>query len=303
MDKLQNELLSPVAVVCHDAGAANHIFAWLNAWSNTGLLKNHEIRLILDGPARSIWLANKDINSYKLYDNLSMALKGVNVVLTGTGWASNLEYDAIKLAKNIGVYSIAVIDHWVNYRQRFIRNEMECLPNTIWVTDSDALNIARSTFEEISIKMMPNYYMENLMRQINPISETDNNLLYLLEPIRDDWNKGIPGEFQALDYFIKNLKKIVGNEKVNIKLRPHPSDKLDKYNEWIEENKEISPVIDSCSSLIESISNARWVVGAQTYGLVIAINAHRLTWSSLPPWAPKSNLPSIGIKYLRSSEN
>jgi hypothetical protein len=302
MNKLPCEFLSPVVVVCHDAGAANHIFAWINDWFNAERLINHEIRLVIQGPAEKIWLDNP-INSkiFKLYDELASAFKDANTILSGTGWASNLEYDAIQLARNIGINSIAVIDHWVNYKERFVRNEIECLPNCIWVTDSDAFRIAKNNFSNLEIKKMPNCYLSNLVKNITPFSEKTINLLYVLEPVRNDWNRNLPGEFQALDYFIANINKITGDSPVIIKLRLHPSDNINKYDKWIENNKEFNPMIDSSNSLLKSISNSKWVVGAETYALIVAISANRLTWSSLPPWAPKSNLPNIGIKYLRSN--
>jgi hypothetical protein len=300
MNKLPREFLSPVVVVCHDAGAANHIFAWLKNWFNHELLINYQIRLIIEGPARKIWLDNPiDSKIFKLYDELALAFEDAKTILSGTGWASTLEYDAIKLARNIEIDSIAVVDHWVNYKERFVRNEIEFLPNYIWVTDSDAFKIAKINFNNIIIKKMPNYYLSNLVENITPFSEKSINLLYVLEPIRNDWNRNLPGEFQALDYFVENINKITGNSQVSIKLRLHPSDNIDKYDKWIEANKEVNPMIDPSNSLLQSISNAKWVVGAETYALVVAISANRLTWSSLPPWAPKSNLPDIGIKYLR----
>jgi hypothetical protein len=298
--KLPKNLLSPMIVVCHDAGAANHIFAWLNAWEVNGSIRNHDIRLVLDGPAKILWLKslNKSRN-INIYNDFKSAFKDAKSVLTGTGWASTLEYDAIKLASNMKMKSIAVIDHWVNYNQRFIRNNIEVLPGSIWVTDSDAFSIASEKFKEIEIHLMPNLYLKNMVAEIKIISKDCYNLLYVLEPVRNDWGKGVPGEFQALDYFVSKIKKITGQYPFNLILRPHPSEDSFKYHEWILKNSIINPILDSNKNLAESISNARWVVGVETYAMIVALAANRITWSSLPPWANRCNLPHKSINFLR----
>ncbi len=39
-------------------------------------------------------------------------------IITGTGWASDLEHSARLLAASHGKPTIAVIDHWVNYEAK-----------------------------------------------------------------------------------------------------------------------------------------------------------------------------------------
>ena len=50
------------------------------------------------------------------------------------------------LPKNKKMKSIAVIDHWVNYAQRFKRNNSE--PQGIWVADEEAAILARQQFPD-----------------------------------------------------------------------------------------------------------------------------------------------------------
>ena len=139
-------LRSPVAVVCHDAGAANLVFAWLREWAAVGLLDQHEIRLLLQGPAEKAWqLESVPLLQIQSRTELSSAVAGCQSVLTGTGWASSLEHDARQLAATLHIPSIAVIDHWVNYPQRFERDGVVVLPNQIWVSDGYAVELANST--------------------------------------------------------------------------------------------------------------------------------------------------------------
>jgi hypothetical protein len=234
-----------------------------------------------------------------IHTKLSSALEGCQSVLTGTGWASNLEHDARQLATSLKIPSIAVIDHWVNYKQRFEREGSIVLPNEIWVSDSYAYEIAKNLFAGTSVVELPNTYLNNLVKVIPPVSKECKNLLYVLEPIRNNWGKEELGEFQALDYFVKNITKIVGNAVVNITLRPHPSDPPGKYSAWIESHSNLGIQLDSQSSLSDAIANARWVVGAETFAMVIACEAGRQTYSSIPPRANRCSLPLKGIIHLR----
>lgn len=293
-------LKSPVTVVCHDAGATNLIFAWLRAWAETGKLDEFEFKLCLSGPAEKIWQLNPvPLPHMQLQTELTKALTNSQTVLTGTGWASSLEHDARRLASVAQIPSIAVIDHWVNYTQRFERDGVVVLSDEIWVSDPYAAEMAKKLFKGIAVVELPNTYLQNLVKEIPPVKQDCMNLLYVLEPIRNDWSKGVPGEFQALDFFVKNLEKIVGTEFVSITLRPHPSDAPGKYEAWMQSHANLQIHLDNHVNLNDAIANARWVVGAETFAMVIASATGRATYSSLPPWANRCSLPIGEIIHLQ----
>ena len=293
-------LRSPVSVVCHDAGAANLVFAWLREWAEAGLLDKHEFKILLQGPAKKAWqLEPVPLLQMQLHTELSSALTGCQSVLTGTGWASSLEHDARQLAATLHIPSIAVIDHWVNYNQRFERDGVEVFPNQIWVSDFYAAELATKLFKDITIVELPNTYLKNLVKRIAPVPKDCKNLLYVLEPIRNDWGRGELGEFQALDFFVNSLEMVVGQEPVHITLRPHPSDPPDKYNDWLKAHSSLDIALDHHNELSGAIAQARWVVGAETFAMVVASAAARKTYSSLPPWANRCSLPISEIIHLR----
>jgi hypothetical protein len=300
MSEPPSSLKSPVSVVCHDAGAAHLVFAWLREWVEAGSLDKHEFKLLLQGPAKKAWqLEPLPLLQIQLHTELSSALTGCQSVLTGTGWASNLEHEARRLAALLQIASIAVVDHWVNYAQRFEREGVVVLPDEIWVSDPYASEMAKELFKGIAVVELPNIYLQNLAKDIPPLQPECNNLLYVLEPIRNDWGKGVLGEFQALDFFIKNLDKIVGTEFVRITLRPHPSDAPGKYDTWMQSHANLQIHLDAHVTLNDAITNARWVVGAETFAMVIASATGRATYSSLPPWANRCSLPIHEIIHLQ----
>ena len=297
---LPEHLKSPTALVCHDAGAANLVFAWLRDWAHRGLLDQHEFRLVLQGPAQVAWQAQAlALPHMQLHTELHTALAGAQCVLTGTGWASHLEHDARKLASLLHIPSIAVIDHWVNYQPRFERAGEVVLPHTLWVSDPYAAALATQLFKDISVIELPNVYLQDMVKEIPPVQTDCRNVLYVLEPIRNDWGRGVEGEFQALDFFAQHLVHVLGTQPVHISLRPHPSDAPGKYDVWIQAHAHLNVSLDTHPSLNQAIAQAKWVVGAETFAMVVADAAGRQTYSSLPPWAQACKLPQTSIKYLR----
>lgn len=284
----------PLSVVCHDAGAANIIVAWLKCMHSLT-----DIKAYMKGPAHDIWL--KMIPDTPLCDSIEEALDGSNSLLTGTGWASSIEHDARKLGNALGIHTIAVLDHWVNYRMRFCRDGNEILPDELWVTDEFAANIAHNTFPDFNIVQLPNYY---LIQQLENISQPLHaaELLYVAEPARDDWGKDGYGEFQALDYFLTQLPKLGLPANITLRLRPHPSDEKGKYDTWIKSQKKFSWVLDDSLHTSDAISRASWVVGCESFALVLALAAGRRVYCSLPPWAPSCRLPHDGILHLKNIE-
>lgn len=281
-----------VAVVCHDAGAANHIFSWID---NVSIETN--FRIYLSGPALEIW-KDKQLDLI-LCQSIDEAIKGVDYLITGTGWSADIEYDALCLAKSHQLRTVSLVDHWVNYEMRFVRRGIQILPDEIWVTDDKAFDLASETFPNTKIVKIPNYYVSNLVEQIEAHRNLEaDHLLYLTEPIRSTWGKSEQGEFQALRYFLDNRERLAIPNHVRITLKVHPSEEDDKYNEIIREYHTIDLTVTSLP-LSSALSRSMWVVGCNTFAMYIALCAGKYVFSSLPPWAPKLLLPFDEIIEIR----
>lgn len=297
------DLPRPLALACHDAGAANLIFSWMAADAASQPDVVSDWRLLIEGPAAKLW-ADYGLPQVCRYQSVNECLEGAQALVSGTGWASCLEYDSIRMARQLGIRSIAVIDHWINYRARFQRDGIEILPDEIWVSDIDARKLADSEFNNIKITQMPNLYLDNIVHNVRRHEHTNDNgknVLYVLEPVRGAWGgEVVSGEFEALDFFIRNISALGMGESPIIRLRPHPSDPAGKYDQWISEQKGRNIILDNSPTLAESIAWSDAVVGCQTYAMVIALAADRKVFSSIPPWAPSCVLPQKGI--LKISE-
>jgi hypothetical protein len=297
-----NDLANPLAIVAHDAGAANHLIAWIQAAGAAG----PALRPCLAGPALALW------QRAGLGPTLALeeALDGAGALLSGTGWASDLEHMARRLARQRGLRSVAVIDHWTNYRSRFERAGEVVLPDEIWVADAEAAALARAAFGAVPVRQQPNLYLAAQVAAVHAAEVRrleggaaprtgGTRVLYVLEPIRDAWGAlAEPGEFAALDFFVSRLPALGLGAGDPIRLRPHPSDPPGKYDAWLARHSLLDVALDGHAGLAEALAWADTVAGCQTYAMVVALAAGRRVVSTVPPWAPACVLPQSGIVHL-----
>jgi hypothetical protein len=281
---------SPMVVACHDAGGTQQIIGLMHGLS---LPVTH---IVAQGPALKIIAQHR--LQHLLITSLNDIPNATRTLISGTGWASNLEHDARLFARQTKLFSIAVLDHWVNFTERFERHGITQLPDEIWVVDAYAEQRARNLFPFVPIQRQSDFYLNKQIADIAPISKvTTNSLLYLCEPIRSTWNKNEAGEFQALRYFFTHIKKLSLPNDTTIRLRLHPSEPNDKYDALTREFGDFAITKDN-ADLATSLSQSRWVVGCQTYAMTVALAAGRTVYSTLPTWAPPCPLPHEGIIHL-----
>ncbi len=297
------DLRSPLAVVCHDAGACNVILPWLRR-------PDLSLRPVMDGPAAALFRTRLgEAATTGRGTEIDAALEGAAMLLSGTGWASDLEHRARQKARARGIFSAAVIDHWVNYPMRFERQGETVWPDEFWVTDERAVEIAEYSFPGAVVRCFDNLYLRAEAAAVAPLPPASGQpdeppqVLYVLEPMRTDWGRGVPGEFQALDHFMRARVAAGVPASAPIRLRPHPSDPPGKYDAWIaSQRRRANVALDRQATLAGAIGVSTWVVGCESFALVIALAAGRRVFTSLPPWAPACRLPQPGITRLRASE-
>ena len=282
-----------VAAIFNDAGATNLAIGWLENATCT-------INPFMTGPALHLWEAKfPNSNNTKL----ETVLNSSNIILTGTGWGSKSEHDSREFAKRKKLLSIAVIDHWTNYSIRFTYEGTEILPDEIWVTDNFAREKASNIFPSVSVRLLPNLYLDGKVKAIQKLSAKANTrpkktILYVLEPINVQWKGNNAPEFQALDYFTEHIKYLNLTDNPEIILRPHPSEPEDKYAKWCARNSHLDIKIQSHLSLEQQIAEADCVIGCETFALIIAADAGKNVICSIPPWGHSSRLRNPNIKLL-----
>jgi hypothetical protein len=305
-----------IAVFANDAGAATHILNWLRPFTS-------KLKLCVSGPAARLFSSSLDYNSVNRF-SFSAAFHNCQLVITGTGWETDLEFDAILSANARKIPVVSVLDHWVNYPARFCRNNISTYPSTLWVADSEASVIASQQFPDIPIVTLDNEWIKHLTASVlslrqqsssgsNFLPQPAYHLLYLLEPISKKWShptllhSNEPGEFQALDYWFQSFPKLSSNCLIapshpdfRIRLRLHPSEPSDKYSKYLNGQQYPFPVLlDDSPSLEHALAWSHIAFGVETQALAASIACSIPSFSTLPPWGHECRLPHGELVQIR----
>jgi len=263
-----------VLLVAHDAGGSEVLSAWFR--------KNREhkdIYCCLDGPAVKIFQRdhlNIQTAPLEFIDTLS----DDDMVLTGTSLESSLERNAVKSAKQAGIFSVTFLDHWDLYEPRFERDKNGdfILADEIWVGDEYALRLANQIGFKTNIILKKNPYFEYIKEYgIELKGKSKYDILYIGEPVsvkfKETFGKDAElydDELTIMSNFLKGLKecKFQGA----LKLRLHPRESIDKYDFLLKEfsdNFQID-ISDKNETLFDNIRESNVVVGIESMALVIA---------------------------------
>ena len=288
-----------IAVVSNDAGSAEIISSWL-------LLQNEEFLLVLDGPAIDIFA--RKISNTKIH-SLDVALKKADWLITGTSIFSSLELDAIAKSKVMNLKSVTFLDHWVNYPQRFIKDNKMLLPDELWTGDIYAYDLAKKIFPDTKIVFEENAYFRSIKNaSINFKKGSFSNnkskyILYLCSPVADhskllhnDEKYWGYDEHDRIKYFMLNLHRL-NTYSNKIVLRPHPSESNEKYN-WVVDEFGPTVSIGGKKTLLEEVMDSELVVGCNSMGLAIAIILDKRAVSSLAPDDAECSIPMKELEHL-----
>ena len=288
--------MNNVAVVCHDAGGAEIVSSWVKKNKNN-------YSFYLAGPAKKIFKNKLNVGSS---DNLEKIIKKSDWLLCGTSWQNNIEKLAIQISIDKNIKSVSYIDHWVNYKERFILDKKLLLPNELWVGDKESQAIASEVFFEYKnrIKFVENEYLNDIKNDINDLkSHKKKTVLYVCEPIAAHAKKQCGNElewgydeFMALEFFLQNVD-IIDKNIEEIIIRPHPSEDINKYN-WVKKKSSYPVTISNEINIIDDIKKCKYVVGCESMAMVIGLIANKIVISSIPPDGRDCVLPHKQIKKL-----
>jgi len=288
-----NDLLSNhnrIQVSAYDPGGANVL---------APLIKNLDIEadFLIKGQAANIFQAYFNDFEEKNYNYLKAE---TDLLISSTGWQTSHEFDMMREALNSGVEVIAVLDHWVNYSERFKRGAEEIQPTYFLLFDDYAESIVRSIFEAPKIIKSENHYLATSLRKINVIKQTfsnqvDQDFLFIGEPLSRNNLDITWDEFKALSLFFNTLRSANLTESV-IVIKPHPTESRSKYVDSIP-NDFPNVTISFGVNLEELISRTKYVVGCHSMALLLAEMAGNKVLTCLPleekPRIPLSNVEPI----------
>lgn len=292
-----------VLVVACESGASQILSAMIRRLDPTN------VRYVLDGPAIRVF--ERNLGQLFLQDLTEDLVKSCDLVLTGTSLVPDLERRAIEQSLQLGIKVCSVVDHWVNYRQRFTPvgggSKDAVFPDEIWVCDDAAVTVAlREGIPEEHLYKIDNYYFANLRDKSWPTDP--GRFLYICEPVFDDvklltgnGNAWGYNEFELVTDFLQSLERMDGLFKKAV-LRLHPNEPQDKYDQLLKKYRGSIPLEVSSAevrSIEEECSLADVIVGVESMALAIGLYFGKTVYSCLPAQAKrKCQLPHGEIKHI-----
>ena len=277
-----------VGIIAHDAGGAEILASYI-------LQEGLNCLFVLAGPAEEIFRIK--LGAVEVVD-LETAIQGADWLLTGTGWQTDWEWRAICEAQSAGKHIVAFLDHWTNYKGRFVRGGVKCLPNEIWVGDQHAYALARHTFPEISIRLVENPYFKEFSRLFEDVGVSQGltlknkcNVLYVCENHNE-------GQFsQHPIRFLMSSHKTLGIDIARLVIRPHPSETANKYS-WACKEFDCDVSVSNGRTLFDDIVESDVVAGCSSMAMVLGLIARRRVISCIPNNEIRLTLPFKEIEVL-----
>ena len=287
--------IKKIGVVCNDAGSANIIVNWVK-------LYNYKYFIKAQGPAKKIF--KRILPKVYLDTSLTNLIKKSEIIITGTSNISTLENRARVLSIKNKKKVVAVMDHWVLYKEGLLYKNKVILPDEIWVTNKNSLIKAKKIFKRATIRQKKNLLESSIQKIKKNKKKITRNYLYFLEPI----NNII--EFLALKKFLLFLLKNKINKKINIIFKLHPREKAAKYKKILKIFDEFNYEIIEDVDLKSLFSWSQVIFGMRSYALVLGLKSKRPVFSLLPILKFKTTLPykiktidQISNKYLKILKN
>ncbi len=272
-----------ISVVSNDAGATEYI---------AYLIKNHaDINWIVfamkDSPAAKIftrlhviYAVLDDVNSIKSFDK---DIAGCSLFIYGTGGQISFNKIVNEICVKNSVKSMAVIDHWTNYKERFPNS---ILPDYIMVADDKAYSLSKNIFpSDVNIVQVKNYFLEEIKKEYTAkVSKiTKSTVVFISEPTMAIAKINFQDEngYGFTEYsVVEDLLKIYDS----ITIRLHPADEKNKYDEIIKkfEDKDITIIIPEYENLIDTLCRSRLTIGFDGMALYISYILGMDTVSYMP---------------------
>lgn len=280
-----------ILVVANDAGGAEVLAAYMLAHR-----KRFDFICYANGPAKGVMKRNAIVfrtapKKRELIASILKRYSNAKLVLTGTGWMTDIEVNFLAEARRLCFPTAALIDHWVNYRERFgfpQKDWQKNLPDQIWVSDSTAFEMAKKLFpQKIKIKQIPNFYLLAIAREYRTLKRKmsdGKSLLFLSEPLG-----GVAGtppikpahrfsEFQALRDVLSVV--VTFKKPIPVMIRFHPSEKQNKYDNLIERYSDKIKITKSANrEIINDIAQAKLVIGMTSMSLIVSLACDKKTIS------------------------
>jgi hypothetical protein len=236
------------------------------------------------------------------------ALK-LDALFFGTGWQEKIERPYVTYCRQHTLPTVAFLDHWSSYRERFGYPQEgweENCGNFTCVTDEKAFQIATS-FSLPHPIALPNFYLQKLVNEakIKPITPTQN-LLFLSEPTDAVAKRSFGDEnywgftqYSALEDILVNFERFGC---AGLTLRLHPSETSSGFKKILKKYPHIRVQINDAKTftLTNQLLGAKIILGFDTMALYTAALMGKPVLSYLPSKNRNFLLPLPASQQLKN---
>ncbi len=221
-----------------------------------------------------------------------LADKQPAVVFCGTSWGPSVDKALLWAARNRNIPSVAAVDHWELFRERFSRVENAritkadmFLPDQVWVADSSAHSIAIAAgLPAERVVALGHPHLESQARRLRAVPRPGRSeaIVFVSERLREDRLAGSPldrgrDEYAALELVLAAARQL--RRPVTVKL--HPQEPPDKYTSILLQQEHAVTYVGKCD-LAQLIHSAGHLVGLGSMLLLEAALVRNDVISLLP---------------------
>jgi hypothetical protein len=233
----------------------------------------------------------------------------LDALFFGTGWQVKSERPFVAYCKKNNIPTVAFLDHWSSYRERFgypEENWEENCGDYTAVHDEIALKIAIDLQLPNPIAL-PNFHLKILINEAkNKVPSPTSTLLFLSEPTdivakQSYGNENYWGftQYTALEDILKNFQKF---DCAGLTIRLHPSETSSGFKNILKKYPHVRVKINDARTfdLTDQILSAKVILGFDTMALYTAALIGKNVISYLPSKNRKFLLPIPASRQRRT---
>lgn len=172
----------------------------------------------------------------------------IDIIVTGTSWGNCIDKAFIKFGIENHIKVISIVEHWSNYRERFLINNTLTLPDYIVVNDSLAKDEAvKDGLPDEIIYVLGNPVLENKAKNcrvnfnrkkwLDDFKIPDTKIITFVSenyaqdfPVKSTYYHGFD-EYQVIGDLLEAVK-----QEGHLIIKLHPAEKPDKYDAYKSKN-------------------------------------------------------------------
>jgi len=238
--------MASIVIIGNDQGGAVALAAILNQ-----LASHHEVHVMASGPAYDLWQHNA-VKLERMDDATAQAIQSrlqdiqPDLVVTGTSHYSELERSAWIAAKALGIPSLAVVDAWVNFPERFTRLSDNVLvhPDAVATIDDNTSNqVSALLGDKIRCHVTGHPHLEGIVekhkkrghhKRANDITK----VMFFSNPVYGDEHEegSYHDQFDAIEFLFNACE--ASQTPLMLGIKPHPREPMDRWDAWAQEHKD-----------------------------------------------------------------